>query len=602
MRYPIQFDSHLTLDRPLSPQHLAYLNQFVQIRRVALSVEHLQAIPDPLREAVGLPLGEEGAYFVDLDFDHERLLEPMVLNINKPPHGQPSLWCAWRFDLGGASLSYSDSYNLYRCYVWLQYLLEHFLLPWGYRVHGEIYWQGAEAADHGKITAHGNTLDIQLDQTGNHTASEEPVFCLHPDAQETALVCAHLAGRDPDSTYHRWFTGEASRSHLICQACSKEISQGGISVPLCRICWRCYKELEAEGYWDGIAGSPAVSVRSTSLSIAKQRLPWPLTESLLDLQPVERQQENIWIALTATGKLFEVNLSAGTTQSLTQLRPSNVDLAQEISLHLSPDGKFGAIANTKGQFGYVLNVATKRVTMQLERDTYHIAHSRFPIAFFGHEDRLLLVHATAWNRLDISDPHNGTLITTRTWEPLPGIPAYQQEHYLDYFHCGLSISPDQQWIADNGWFWSPIGIVTTWNLQRWVQDNVWESEDGSSRKSLCQRDYYWDGPLCWIDGYTLAVWGYGNDDGWLIPAVRLFDVRSGTELCWFAVPDKGTLIFDEYLFLLSEQQGLSAWDVTTGERILTDPDFRPTSYHRGAKKFLQLDVPNGEVVLGTLTP
>ncbi len=61
MGYPIQFDSHLTLDRPLSPQHLAYLNQFVQIRRVSWSVEHLQAIPDPLREAVGLPLGEEGA-------------------------------------------------------------------------------------------------------------------------------------------------------------------------------------------------------------------------------------------------------------------------------------------------------------------------------------------------------------------------------------------------------------------------------------------------------------------------------------------------------------------------------------------------------------
>lgn len=601
MRYPIQFDSHLTLDRPLLPQHLAYLKQFVQRRRIVLSVEYIQAIPDPLRDAVGLPLGEEGAYFVGLDFDKERPRNPIALNVNRPPHGQPSLYCAWRFDLAGMSLNYSDSYNLYLCYVWLQYLLEHFLLPWGYRLHGEIYWQGAETADHGKITAYGNTLDIRLDQAGSRTASGTPVLCLHPDAQETALVCVHLAGRDPDSTYHRWFTGEASQSHLICQACANQLKEGTPTVALSQICWRCYKELEAEGDWDGIIGMPTPPVRSTSLSITKQRLPWPLSEPLLDVQPLEGQRESIWIALTASGHLVEVNLSAGTTQSLMQLMHSNVDLEQMVSLHLSPDGQFAAVVNTKGQHGSVLDLKARQVTMQLERDTYHIEHSRFPAAFFTDENRLLLIHGTAWNRLDISDPYTGALITARTWDPVPGKPAYEQEHYLDYFHCSLSVSPDQQWIADNGWFWSPIGIVMAWNLQRWVRDNVWESEDGSTRKQLCDRWYYWDGPLCWIDGHTLAIWGYGEDDEWLIPAVRIFDVRSGAELRWFAGPEKGTLIFDEYLFSLSEQHGFSGWDIATGERVLSDPDFRPTSYHRGAKQFLQLDAPNGEVIVGTLT-
>ena len=67
--YTIQFAGSLTLNRPLLPAQAAYLNRFFQTRRVTCSVEHLSDIPDPLREAVGLPLGTEGAYFVGIDFD-----------------------------------------------------------------------------------------------------------------------------------------------------------------------------------------------------------------------------------------------------------------------------------------------------------------------------------------------------------------------------------------------------------------------------------------------------------------------------------------------------------------------------------------------------
>jgi len=79
--------------------------------------------------------------------------------------------------------------------------------------------------------------------------------------------------------------------------------------------------------------------------------------------------------------------------------------------------------------------------------------------------------------------------------------------------------------------------VCTWNLVRWRDENVWESEDGLSRHYLCDRAYFWDGPLCWIDNTTLAVWGYGSDDDWLQPAVRLFDVTTGKEQDWFPGPD-----------------------------------------------------------------
>ena len=137
----------------------------------------------------------------------------------------------------------------------------------------------------------------------------------------------------------------------------------------------------------------------------------------------------------------------------------------------------------------------------------------------------------------------------------------------------------------------------------WIDENPWESEDGISRKSLCWRDYFWGGPICWVSERTLAVWGYGRDDEWLIPAVRIFDVITGKELRWFAGPevepkggkswleklaDYGALVFDKYLFAISKQLGMSVWNVKQGTCLLKDDSFSPISYHRGTREFLSL--------------
>jgi len=81
--------------------------------------------------------------------------------------------------------------------------------------------------------------------------------------------------------------------------------------------------------------------------------------------------------------------------------------------------------------------------------------------------------------------------------------------------------------------------------------------------------------------------------------VRLFDVVAEKESGWFAGPE-GTLVYDDYLFACSKQQGITAWDVATGERVLADTDFHPTHYHRGAKQFLHIDPQNDTIQVGTL--
>lgn len=170
------------------------------------------------------------------------------------------------------------------------------------------------------------------------------------------------------------------------------------------------------------------------------------------------------------------------------------------------------------------------------------------------------------------------------WKDSSGelLAARPPAHYLDYFHCSLLPSPDSQWLADNGWVWHPVGIVRTWSAARWLGENPYESEDGASVRALCWRDYRWDSPLCWLDDHTLAVWGYGTEDRALLPAARLFDVRSGSELRWFPGP-RGELFSDgRYLFASEAASGTTVWDPATGERLLHDPALHATHLHRAS--------------------
>ncbi len=424
------------------------------------------------------------------------------------------------------------------------------------------------------------------------------VSCSHQDASPTRRICLHLLGTGA-ANYYRRFAGPPDYD-LICEDCARRPEQ--IESSLCRVCEPCFDKVEEDGCWVGIVGRPDVLERPTTLHFAHQtvELPGLNAEDILEIQPLDAATGSTWVVLTRTGGLVRLDLANRTCTPLAQLPPLAVDLEKAVSLYLSAQGELAAVVNTLGQFGLVMDLEHGRPTMPLKRDTYHIDVTPFAVAFFQHQGRPLLVHAATWNRLDISDPWTGELLTPRT------SPSYkdgepEHEHYLDYFHGRLRVSPNQERIAEDGWVWHPMGFVVTWSLNRWIDQNRWESEDGASKKSLCWRAYFWDGPLCWIDDKTLAVWGYGEDDECLLPAARLFDVETGKELRWFAGPDvefrpgepwsvkpADALVFDTYLFSFSTTNGTSVWDIVTGERLLRDSSFCPLRYHHGAKQFLTL--------------
>ncbi|EFH82111.1 hypothetical protein [Ktedonobacter racemifer] len=68
MGYTTWFTGHLKFDKPLAPPHLTYLRAFNEMPHVYWDVELIKDVPDPIREAVGLPLGENGCYFTGEGF------------------------------------------------------------------------------------------------------------------------------------------------------------------------------------------------------------------------------------------------------------------------------------------------------------------------------------------------------------------------------------------------------------------------------------------------------------------------------------------------------------------------------------------------------
>jgi hypothetical protein len=179
----------------------------------------------------------------------------------------------------------------------------------------------------------------------------------------------------------------------------------------------------------------------------------------------------------------------------------------------------------------------------------------------------------------VSDPRTGELLTARdTGEP--------PRHALDYFHSGLLVSPDGARVLSNGWVWHPYGRVRVFELRRWLDENRWEAEDGASVKYLSLCAYFWDRPVAWLDATTVALWGEGDDELDLVPAVELHDAASGRRLRTFYGPGAGLASVPPYLLSFDEERGTSVWDWRTGERLAHDGSFIPVAAHPGSHELL----------------
>ena len=422
-------------------------------------------------------------------------------------------------------------------------------------------------------------------------------------------MCEHLrVCREPWLSYFRWHTGSGMDTELLCHSCAKE-RQNGQEITTAVVCQECFEYATTEiGDFEGIRGKPEIRICSKPFDLRLQRAHLPKEAGkITDIAPVIKENRSIWLLLAENGLITSIDANTGEWRRL-----AHVSLASEPDhtpwcghilrrrLHASPGGNFAAIVNDYGRYGQIIDLRSGQVTLSLDGGAYHSETVPFSFAFTEVQGRVVAIHRTDWNRLDVSDPSTGTLLTARN--PT----SYQQGekypvHYLDYFHGALHISPNSVCIADDGWVWHPVGIPTTWRLGPWICKNVWESEDGSTRKTICARDYYWDHALTWLDDDRIAIGGLGDDDKEMIDGARIFDISlpgSGgkrwradgpwpRELPGFVGPS-GSFFSDGHWLYSSDQNGLSRWDFNDGSRTGHFQEFKPTHYHKGVRELVQV--------------
>lgn len=151
MGYTTDFEGSFSINPPLKEEHLAYLKKFNETRRMKRDEVKASTFEDPIRVAVGLPVGVEGEYTVFGGGYYGQDRDGSILNYNESSKNQPGLWCKWTPNEAGTALEWDGGEKFYDYIEWLTYLNEHFFQPWGYRLGGSVSWQGEEDSDHGII-------------------------------------------------------------------------------------------------------------------------------------------------------------------------------------------------------------------------------------------------------------------------------------------------------------------------------------------------------------------------------------------------------------------------------------------------------------------
>jgi len=147
---------------------------------------------------------------------------------------------------------------------------------------------------------------------------------------------------------------------------------------------------------------------------------------------------------------------------------------------------------------------------EMSREDYHANVSSYSIGFLERGGRVLLIHQTEWNRLDILDAATGECLTDREvyaretaskgegeeWLS-PGLAA---KNYIDYFHSLLHVSPDGEHFLSNGWMWHPLGQIL-----RFRTGDFLERYELSKLPIECCQEYNWDRPCAFIGGDRFVI-------------------------------------------------------------------------------------------------
>lgn len=147
MGYSTDFNGSFKISKPLDAETLKLMKGLAETRRMA-------------RKGLGKEFGVEGEFYIGKGHagqDHE----DNIINYNAPPKTQPGLWCQWVPNDEGTELAWDGNEKFYAYVEWLQYLIDKVLEPKGYKLTGEVTWEGEDSSDRGKIICKNNKVNVK---------------------------------------------------------------------------------------------------------------------------------------------------------------------------------------------------------------------------------------------------------------------------------------------------------------------------------------------------------------------------------------------------------------------------------------------------------
>lgn len=166
MGYTTDFSGAFNFDKPLSTAQIEYINMFSETRRMGRDerqLKHMKAHGQgnircfELLEELNLPIGANGEFYCgegSYGQDHD----DSIIDYNSSK--QPGLWCQWVVDEEGDKLVWNGGEKFYNYVEWLKYLIQHFFMPWGYKLSGEVSWRGEDHSDIGVIKVVDNVVTV----------------------------------------------------------------------------------------------------------------------------------------------------------------------------------------------------------------------------------------------------------------------------------------------------------------------------------------------------------------------------------------------------------------------------------------------------------
>ncbi len=153
MGYTTEFEGVVTIDPPLNEKEVEYLNKFSETRRM---------------------VRRNGPYYIGGKGDFGQAREEDVIDYNKPPDGQPGLWCQWVASNDGTTIEWDFGEKFYHAAAWMEYIIEHFFgsdpiakqdnehfdFLQGHTINGTIEAIGEERDDLWKIVVTDNKVEV----------------------------------------------------------------------------------------------------------------------------------------------------------------------------------------------------------------------------------------------------------------------------------------------------------------------------------------------------------------------------------------------------------------------------------------------------------